>query len=143
MLSTGLQGPLRVKGGMSSMRGKVGSGTPVGTVTAGLDWCSCAQFEIGFQVGVQFPAGEDGGVGDPDLLDLLQVEEARAIGQSVQGHDADWRGVGIKNGQRNHEEFSGSPVDFGSNCSYLDVQVSAEEERCLSWPGSACWNVRS
>jgi hypothetical protein len=46
--------------------------------------------------------GVHGGVGDADLLDLFEVEEARAVGQGVQGHDADWGVVGVEDGERGH-----------------------------------------
>ena len=49
---------------------------------------------VGFEGGVELPAGEDGGVGDADFLDLFEVEEPRAVGQGVQGHDAHGRGRG-------------------------------------------------
>ena len=46
---------------------------------------------VGFEGGVELPAGEDGGVGDADFLDFFEVEQARTVGQGVQGHDADRR----------------------------------------------------
>jgi hypothetical protein len=46
-----------------------------------------------------FEAGEHGGVGDAHLLDLFEVDEARAVGQGVQGHDPQRRGVGVEDGK--------------------------------------------
>jgi hypothetical protein len=40
-------------------------------------------FLVGFESGVELPAGEDGGVGDADFLDLFEVKEPRAVGQGV------------------------------------------------------------
>ena len=53
---------------------------------------------VGFEGGVQLAAGEDGGVGDADFLDFFEVEEARAVRQGVQGHDAHRRFVGVDEG---------------------------------------------
>jgi len=52
---------------------------------------------------MQLLAGEDALIRDADLLDLLQIEEARTIGQSVQGHDANGGSVGIEDGEGGHE----------------------------------------
>jgi len=38
---------------------------------------------VGFEGGVKLPAGEDGGVGDADFLDLFEIEEAWAVGKGV------------------------------------------------------------
>ena len=38
---------------------------------------------IGRQGGMQLAAGVDGGIGDADLLDFFEVEQARAVGQRV------------------------------------------------------------
>ncbi len=43
---------------------------------------------------MELPAGEDGGVGDADFLDFFEVEEARAVGEGVQRHDAQQAGRG-------------------------------------------------
>jgi hypothetical protein len=59
----------------------------------------------GVEAGVQLAAGEDGGVGDADLLDLFEVEEARAVGERVQGHDAHRRLMGVDQGQGEHGRF--------------------------------------
>jgi hypothetical protein len=57
---------------------------------------------VGFECGVKLPAGEDGGVGDADFLDLFEVEEPWTVGQGVKGHDADGRLVGFEQGQGDH-----------------------------------------
>jgi len=44
--------------------------------------------ELGIYVFVKGAAGIDPMVGDPDFLDLFQVEQPLVVGQGVQGHDA-------------------------------------------------------
>jgi hypothetical protein len=44
--------------------------------------------------------------GDADLLDFFEIEETPAVGQGVQGHDADGRIVGVAKGQSEHWTFS-------------------------------------
>ena len=61
---------------------------------------------VGFEGGVELPAGEDGGVGDADFLDFFEVEETTAIGQGMQGHDADGGFVGVEQGQGDHGDSS-------------------------------------
>jgi hypothetical protein len=55
-------------------------------------------FFVGLQSGVELAAGEDALVGDAQFLDLFEVEQARAIGQGVQGHDAHRRSMGVEEG---------------------------------------------
>jgi hypothetical protein len=47
---------------------------------------------------VQGAAGVDAFVGDADFLDLFEVEEARTVGEGVERHDADGRGVSVEEG---------------------------------------------
>ena len=49
---------------------------------------------VGFEGGVELAAGEDGGVGDADAFDFLEVEQTRAVGQGVQRLDAQHAGRG-------------------------------------------------
>ena len=46
---------------------------------------------VGGERGVQLAAGVDPGVGDADLLDFFEVEQALAVGQRVEGHDPQGR----------------------------------------------------
>jgi hypothetical protein len=57
---------------------------------------------IGGEGGVQLAAGVDALVGDADLLDFFEVEQAGAVGQGVQGHDAQGRVVAVEDGQGEH-----------------------------------------
>jgi hypothetical protein len=57
---------------------------------------------LGVEGGVELTAGVDALVGDADLFDLFEVKEARAVGEGVQGHDADGRGVAVEDGQGEH-----------------------------------------
>ncbi len=54
---------------------------------------------VGFEGGVELPPGVDGGVGDTQFLDLFEVEEARTVGEGVQGHHPHERGVTVEDGQ--------------------------------------------
>jgi hypothetical protein len=57
---------------------------------------------VGFEGGVELPAGEDSGVGDTDFLNFFEVEEPRTVRQGVQSHDADRGFVGVDQGQGDH-----------------------------------------
>jgi len=54
---------------------------------------------------VEATAGPDGFVGDAELFDLLEVEEALAIGEGVEGHDTESGPLGLVSC---HGEGSGS-----------------------------------
>ena len=75
--------------------GEIGAVAPAEAIDlAGQTERGAGEFEVdgfavlvGFEGGVELTAGENGGVGDADFLDLFKVEEARTVRQGVQSHD--------------------------------------------------------
>jgi hypothetical protein len=63
-------------------------------------------FFIGLESGVKLPAGEDAIIGDADLLDLFEIEQARTVGESVKSHDAESRLLRIDDVQGDHQVVS-------------------------------------
>jgi hypothetical protein len=57
---------------------------------------------VGTEGGMELPACKDGGIGDADLLDLFEVKEAWAIGECMEGHDANGRLMVVDERERRH-----------------------------------------
>jgi hypothetical protein len=77
------------------------------------------------QRGVQLSAGKDPFISDTKLLDFFEVEEAFAVGQCMQGHDADWRAVGIEDGEGDHGCYSGEISASWSDVGQVERETSS------------------